>query len=66
MPNGATATYHLHAKTNSVPLNRGVRPYPLSSKLFTLALEDVFKELDWSKRQYLNNLRYADIVIISS
>ena len=72
------ATFHVkideELQTNKIKIQRGVRQGdPISPKLFTLALEDVFKELAWEKKgiridgSYLNNLRFADdIVLISS
>lgn len=60
--------------TDPIPINRGVRQGDtISPKLFTLALEDVFKRLQWESRGinvdgvYLNHLRFADdIVLITS
>jgi len=60
--------------TNRIPINRGVRQGDtISSKLFTLVLEDVFRRLDWDKKGlrvdggYLSNLGFADdIVLIGS
>lgn len=71
----ASATYHLNEqeKTESVSLNRGVKQGDtLSPKLFTLAVEDIFKQLEWSNKginingKYLSNLRYADDVVITA
>jgi len=60
--------------TNRIPINRGIRQgNRISPKLFTVALEDVFRRLDWDKKglrvdgRYLSNLRFADdTVLISS
>ena len=52
-------------------IRRGVRQGdPLSSFLFNCTLESVFREMDWSKKginvngEYMNNLRYADDVVL--
>lgn len=72
------ATFHIKIdedlKTNKIKIKRGVRQGdPISPKLFTLVLEDVFKELAWEQKgikidgPYLNNLRFVDdIVLIAS
>lgn len=60
--------------TNKIQIRRGVRQGDtISPKLFTLAMEDIFKTLQWENKgiridgNYLNHLRFADdIVIISS
>ncbi len=46
---------------------------PLSANLFNSVLEEIFRKLDWEEKgvkingQWLNNLRFADdIVLISS
>ena len=49
------ATFHVkideELQTNKIKIQRGVRQGdPISPKLFTLASEDVFKELAWEKR----------------
>ena len=57
-----------------IPIKRGVRQGDtISPKLFTLALEGVFKNMSWDEKginidsTYLNHLRFADdIVLISS
>lgn len=72
------ATFHVKMdedfKTDKIKVNRGVRQGdPISPKLFTLALENVFKKLQWEMKginidgSYLNHLRFADdIVLINS
>jgi len=59
--------------TNRIPINRGFRQGDtIPPKLFTLALEDVFRRLDWDKRvlrvdgEYLSNLCYADDIVLNS
>jgi len=58
-------------KTNRIPINKGVRQGDtVSPKLFTLALEDVFRRLDWDKKGlrvdggYLSDLRFADDIVL--
>lgn len=58
-------------QTNPIELHRGKRLGDvISPKLFTAALEDVFKTLDWSKLginvngEYLSHLRFADNIVI--
>lgn len=72
------ATFHVKInedlKTDRIEVKRGVRQGDIiSPKLFTLALENVFKTLQWETKGvnidglYLSHLRFADdIVIISS
>lgn len=72
------ATFHVRVnedlETERIQLNRGVRQGDtISPKLFTLALENIFKTLTWDKKginidgSHLNHLRFADdIVLISS
>lgn len=57
--------------TNKIKMERGVRQGDtISPKLFTLALEDVFKKLNWDKKGIrvdggmLNHLRFADDVVV--
>ena len=57
--------------TKPIQLQRGVRQGDvISPKLFTAALEDIFKLLDWSRLginingEYINHLRFADDIVI--
>lgn len=59
-------TYKIHIK-------RGVRQGDtIFPKLFTLAMEDIFKTLTWENKgisidgTYLNHLRFADDIVIFS
>ncbi|XP_050312881.1 uncharacterized protein LOC126747946 [Anthonomus grandis grandis] len=60
-------------ETNKMQIKRGVRQGDtISPKLFTLALEGVFKTLDWNERgikidgKHLSLLRFADDIILFS
>lgn len=60
-------------ETQKIPIQRGVRQGdPISPKLFTLALEDVFKQVNWENKglnidgRYLSHLRFADDIVIIS
>ena len=64
-------TVQLKEPTDPIPVERGVRQGDvISPKLFTNAMEDIFKTLDWSGKGinvdgvYLNHLRYADDIVI--
>lgn len=51
---------------------RVTQGYTISAKLFRLALEDVFKSLNWEQSgikivgQYLKHLSFADVIILIS
>jgi hypothetical protein len=58
-------------QTNPAPLLRGVRQGDvISPKLFTNAMEDMFKTLNWKGRginingEYTSDLRFADEIVI--
>ncbi|CAB3240548.1 unnamed protein product [Arctia plantaginis] len=58
-------------QTRPVPLHRGVRQGDvISPKLFTNAMEDMFKTLHWKGRginingEYISHLRFADDIVI--
>ena len=55
--------------SDEFPVNRGVRQDPLSPKLFTAVMEEVFKNADISEGinvdgENLTNLRFADDVAL--
>jgi hypothetical protein len=67
----ATSSIRLHEDTQKFNIGRGVRQGDtISPKLFTAALESIFKKLEWSERgvningQYLNHLRFADDIVL--
>lgn len=71
------ATFHVKIdddlKTDKIPLGKGVRQGDtISPKLFTLALENVSKKLEWGKKSlnidgtYLSHLRFADDIVLLS
>ncbi|XP_047533375.1 uncharacterized protein LOC125068313 [Vanessa atalanta] len=70
--NAATMTVHIQdCKTKAIQLRRGVRQGDvISPKLFTNALEDVFKTLDWTgygvnvNGECISHLRFADDIVI--
>ena len=54
-----------------IPINRGVRQGdPISPKLFTATLEDMFRKLNWENRgimvdgELLSHLRFADDIVL--
>ena len=69
-----TARIHLNDTiTDSIEILRGVRQGdPMSPKLFTAALEEALRNIDWSDKgilvdgEYLNHLRFADDILILS
>ena len=69
-----TARIHLNDTiTDSIEILRGVKQGdPMSPKLFTAALEEAFRNIDWSDKgilvdgEYLNYLRFADDILILS
>jgi len=69
----ATSSVKMHKHTDKFQVERGVRQGDtISPKLFTSALETVFKKLDWSEMginingRFLNNLRFADDIALTS
>ena len=71
MYNQATARVHLDKLVSTeFPIHRGVRQGdPLSPKLFTTVMEELFKKADISERvnvdgENLTNLRFADDVAL--
>jgi len=69
-----SARIHLEGdKTNIFKIMKGVRQGdPISPKLFTAALEDVFHNLDWQSKgiavdgEHLTHLRFADDILLLS
>ena len=64
-------TVHLHKESNKINITRGVRQGgTISPKLFTSALESIFRRLTWETRdlkihgEYLSHLRFADDILI--
>ena len=62
---------HLHKETNKIYIRRGARQGDtILPKLFTAALESVFRRLTWETRglkidgEYLSHLRFADDILI--
>jgi len=67
----ATSSIRLHEDTQKFSIDRGVRQGDtISPKLFTAALESIFKKLEWSELgvningRYLNHLRFADDIVL--
>ena len=67
----ATMTVRVFGGTDPINLRRGVRQGDtISPKIFTAALEDIFKTLEWEAKgvningEQLNNLRFADDIVL--
>lgn len=67
------AKIRLEKEGKEIKLGRGVRQGdPVSPKLFTAVLEEIFRQLDWEKNgitingEKLSHLRFADDIIIFS
>lgn len=68
---GTTAKIKIEKEGCDIDILRGVRQGdPLSPKLFTAVLEEVFRKLDWSKNglningEKLTHLRFADDIVV--
>ncbi|KAJ2948735.1 hypothetical protein O0L34_g7995 [Tuta absoluta] len=68
---GTTAKIKLEREGESIPIQRGVRQGdPLSPKLFSAVLEEVFRDIDWNNSglninsEKLTHLRFADDIVI--
>ncbi len=66
-----SVTVHLHKESNKINIRRRERQGDtISPKLFTAALESVFRRLSWETRgskidgEYLSHLRFADHILI--
>jgi len=71
--NGCSTYIKLFHDNLEIPVKRGVRQGDtISPKLFTAALEDVFRRLDWEDRgvrvdgEHLSHLRFADDIVLIS
>lgn len=69
----SSAQVKLETLGEPFPVRRGVRQGdPLSPKIFTAVLEEVFKKMDWDEfglnidGSYLNHLRFADDIVLIS
>ncbi|KAJ0178721.1 hypothetical protein K1T71_005496 [Dendrolimus kikuchii] len=70
--NAATMTVQIQdRRAKPIPLRRGVRQGDvISPKLFTNAMEDVFKTLEWNERginingERISHLRFADDIVV--
>ena len=69
----ATATLHINDDPVTVNIRKGVRQDdPISSKLFSVGLEEILQRLDWSEKgikvngEYLSHLHFADAIVIFS
>ena len=67
----SSTTVHLHKESNKINTRRGVRQGDtISPKLFTAALESIFRRLTWENRglkidnEYLSHLRFVDDILI--
>ena len=67
----ASATIKLHEVSQPIFIKRGVRQGDtISLKLFTAALENIFRGLNWERKginingSYLSHLRFADDIVI--
>ena len=67
----SSMTCHLHKESNTIKIRREVRHADtISPKLFTAALESIFRRLTWETRglkidgEYLSNLRFDDDILI--
>ena len=65
------AKIRLEREGEQFPISRGVRQGdPLSPKIFTAVLENIFRKLDWTKKglrvngEYLSHLRFANDIVI--
>ena len=67
----SSMTVHLHKESNKINIRTGVEQgYTISPKLFTAALESIFRQLTWETRglkidgEFLSHLRFADDILI--
>jgi len=69
--NSGTSTIRLHKDSNKIKIERGVRQGDtISPKLFSAALEETFRKIDWDCKginingEHLNHLRFADDIVL--
>ena len=67
----SSMTAHLHKESNKINSRKGMQQGDtISPKLFTAALESIFRRLTWQTRglkidgDYLSHLRFADDIVI--
>ena len=67
----SSMTVHLHKESNKINIRRGVpQRDAISSKLYTVALEIIFRRLNWETSglktdgEYLSHLHFADGILI--
>ena len=67
----SSTSVHLHKDSNTTNITRGVRQGDtISPKLFTAALESIFRRVTWETRglkidgEYLSHLRFADDILM--
>ena len=73
MYNNTRAYVHTDVEGNEFEIERGVKQGdPLSSVLFNIALQEIFRGLNWEEKgikvngKYLSHLRFADDIVILS
>ena len=69
----STVTVKMHKNTEDIKIEKGVKQGdPMSPKLFSAVLENIFRKLNWENKginidgEYLTNLRFADDLTITT